>query len=218
MSGFGGLRIGLKIVARNPCPEHSYAHWDGLKGGQPDSNAGCQGGLIGITNKEYDMGTGNFTSMIITQIFNTPTTGTPMTDSTGTAWDGTALMTPGTFEIGAGTGTTAPSADDYIIESEIVTGIPNPDSPTAALITGTVTRLPVIGPPYTSSITTITGTFNNTSLANETYGNIGIYVILASLVAGPTYFLLAHDQTNGAAGYVVSPAGTVGVTYTITVT
>lgn len=198
MSGLGGLHIAVKIVARNPCPEHGYTHTE---------SEACQGGLVGSTYNEHDMGTRGFSAFLIASVFATATTA-DIKDTSNTSRTVTANAVTSAIKLMAGDGTTAPVFSNYQIQDSGAAGSPvlAGDAPIAATVNNTITDN------SSNGTFTITGTFTNTSGANETYGNIGI-----SLVALTWTFMVAHDRTNGASGYVVSAAGTVAVTYTITV-
>jgi hypothetical protein len=195
MSGLGGLHFGVRIVVRDPCPEHGFVHTD------TDT---CQKGFVADNYKEYDMGLANFSGFIIANIFDTATAGSgvQMTDTSNATHVVSANTATGTIDLGAGSGTTAPTFIDYNIQTQLAS--------TSGLIAATVSN--VITNNTTNGTFTITGTFTNSTGSNATYGNIGILV-----TAGGNVYLVAHDQTNGATGYVVSPLGTVAVTYTVTV-
>lgn len=213
MSGVGGIHVGLKIVARNPCPDHGYTHWEGANvTGGVDPSEGCKGGFVGESYKEYDMGLRGFSAMVIANIFNHVTTA-DIKDTSNTSQTIAANTATTSVNLVAGDGVTAVQYTDYQIQGTGGATDPtfNGDSPIVASVNNTITPLPG-GGPYTSGIFTITGTFTNSSLGNETYGNIGITITNAT-----STFIMAHDRTNGATGYPVSPSGTVAVTYTVTV-
>jgi len=137
--------------------------------------------------------------------FDFATTGTPVNTTANTAEDITANSAVSAVTIMAGSGTSAPNAaTDYVIQS----ALPGTDGSVAASCTAAFTS-------STASLTAfqLTCTMTNAQVTPETYGNIGIYI-----TAGGHTYMLAHDQTNGATGYPVSPSGTVVVTYTITCT
>ena len=198
MSGLGGLHIGVKIVARNPCPEHGIVHME--------SDA-CQKGFVGENYKEYDMGLRGFSAMLIANVFKTATTA-DIKDTSNVSQTITANSAVTTCQLVAGAGVTAPVFSNYDVQSTGIAGDPTFDgnSPITATVNNTITDN------SSNGTFTITGTFTNNYAGNETYGNIGIYI-----TNSVSTFMMAHDQTNGGSGYVVSHLGTVAVTYTITV-
>ena len=193
MSGYGGLKIGMEVVARNPCPIHKLTHT------QDDE---CQMGFVGKTYDEHDMGLYAFAASLIANVFNQSNTATSVPDTGNTSRSWAANSAVSALSLVAGSGVTGPTFPDYVIDTAIAGG------------SGTAT--PTVGTTITSLGSSgtflITGTFTNSSGSNKTYGNVGIYVTANTYV-----FMLAHDQTNGASGYVVSNSGTVALTYTITV-
>jgi len=192
-AGLGGLRIGLKVVARNPCPDHGFVHTE------TDS---CQKGYLGTTIKEHDMGLYAFAATLIANAFATNNTATSVPDITNTNRSFNANSAVSAILIVAGSGVTTPTFGDYQIQTQIASS--------SGSISATVN--PTITNNTTNGTFTITGTFTNSTGSNATYGNIGIYA-----TANTFSFMFAHDLTNGATGYVVSPAGTVAVTYTVTI-
>jgi hypothetical protein len=211
--GVGGIHIGLKIVARNPCSEHGYPHWEGANVvGNLDPSQGCKGGFVGENYREYDMGLRGFSAMLLANVFNKVTTA-DIKDTSNTSQTINPNTATTSVHLVAGDGLTAVQYTNYQIEGTGGAADPtfNSDSPINATVNNTITPLPG-GGPYTSGTFTITGTFTNSSLGNETYGNIGITITNAT-----STFMMAHDRTNGGTGYPVSPSGTVAVTYTVTV-
>lgn len=193
MSGLGGIRLGLRIVARNPCPEHGFTHTD---------TDVCQKGFIGENYIEHDMGLYAFAAALIANVFDTANTASSVPDTSNTSRSWAANSAMSALSLVAGSGVTTPAFGDYVIDTAIAGG-----SGTATPTVGaTITNL------TTSGTFLITGTFTNSSGSNKTYGNIGIYVTANTFV-----FMLAHDLTNGGSGYVVSNLGTVAATYTVTV-
>lgn len=193
--GLGGLKIGLKVVAHNPCPEHGFAHTE---------TDACQKGYIGTTIKERDMGLYAFAAALIANAFGTSNTASSVPDITDTSRSFAANDAITAVKIVAGSGTTTPAFGDYAVESQLAT--------TSGSITATVNV--TITNNTTNGTFTITGTFTNSTGSNATYGNIGIYAVETN---GPHTFMYAHDLTNGSSGYVVSPSGTVAVSYVITI-
>lgn len=195
MSGFGGLHLGVKVVARNPCPEHGFVH--------AETDA-CQKGFIGKSYKEYDMGIRAFSALLIANVFNAATT-SDIKDTSNATHTISANTATSAVGIRAGSGVTTPVFSNYVIETPL-TNSPAGTGLIAATVNNTITDN------STNGTFTITGTLTNGTAGNLTYGNIGIEVTAATFV-----YLVSHDQTNGASGYVVSASGTVAVTYTITV-
>ena len=192
-SGLGGLRFGLKVVARNPCPTHGVVHTD---------TDVCQEGYVGQSYNEHDMGINQFAVLLITNIFATASATNAAIDVTGTTHTISANTATSAIVLAAGSGLTAPVFGDNAIQSQLA----STSGSISATVNNTITNL-------TSSGTfTITGTFTNSIGTPQTYGNIGIEV-----TAGGNTYLVSHDQTNGGTGYLVSPSGTVAVTYTVTV-
>lgn len=192
-TGLGGLRIAVEVVARNPCPDHGKVH---------AANDFCQKGLVGRTLDEHDMGLYAFAAALIANVFDTANTATSVPDTGDTSRSWAANSATSALQLVAGSGVTAPSFGDYQVQTQLAT-----TSGTAAAVVGTT-----ITNNGTNGTFTITGTFTNGTGSNATYGNIGIY-----LTANAFVFMVAHDQTNGGSGYVVSATGTVAVTYTVTV-
>jgi hypothetical protein len=219
-SGMGGMHVGLDIKVFEPCPIHQtpdktvrktfvvrQARWPFFhiekRGVVPQCD--CPKVMSGHTEKEYDMSLKQFAGLVMANCFDFATTGTPVNTTANTAEDITANSAVSAVTIMAGSGTSAPNAaTDYVIQS----ALPGTDGSVAASCTAAFTS-------STASLTAfqLTCTMTNAQVTPETYGNIGIYI-----TAGGHTYMLAHDQTNGATGYPVSPSGTVVVTYTITCT
>jgi hypothetical protein len=159
--------------------------------------------LVGKTYDEHDIGLHNFAVYLITNIFDAASAANSGKDTSAGLHTVSANTATTSVHLGGGAGLTAVTFIDFNIETENTGGS---DSPIVATVNNTITDGGVSG------TFTITGTFTNNSGGNETWGNIGITITNA---VGT--FLVAHDRTNGAVGYLVSPLGTVAVTYTITV-
>lgn len=148
------------------------------------------------------MGLNQFSGLLIANIFATSTATNAMKDTSAALHTVSANTSTSLVTLVAGSGVTAPTFGDFVID----TAISGSSGSISATVNNTITNN------VTNGTFTITGTFTNILGVNTTYGNIGIYV-----TAGGNIYMLAHDQTNGGTGYVVSPAGTVAVTYTVTV-
>lgn len=160
---------------------------------------------------ENDLSTKNFCAILMSSMFNTAIVTAQIYDTSDMTHTMAAGKVGSAIQIVAGSGVTAPNAStDYVIQTQLAgaDGAVTPTYVGTASANGTINT-------STSSTTTflIVGTMTNSTAGNETWGNIGIYGTFDSNV-----YLLAHDQTNGGSGYVVSASGTVGVTYTITCT
>lgn len=123
-----------------------------------------------------------------------------VTDTTNTGRSVAAAYTPSTFQIVAGTGTTAAATLDYVLQSQ--------SASTSGYVTAAINAYADSG---TTGNFTVTGTITNGSGGTITYGEIGIYLTISSHV-----FMVCHDIINGATGFPVSNTGTLAVTYTIT--
>jgi hypothetical protein len=196
MSGLGGLHIGVRIVARNPCSEHGFTHTD------TDT---CQKGFIGETFKDPDMGLYAFAAALIANVFDTNNTATSVPDTGGTSRSWAANSATSSINIRAGSGTTTPTFGDHVIQTPLT------NSPAGTGLISATTGTAITNN-TTNGTFVITGTFTNGTVGNLTYAEIGI-----EATANTFIFLLSHDLTNGATGYIVSPSGTVAVTYTVTI-
>jgi len=209
MSSAIGVGVSMRLVARNPCPKHKYAHWDGQnKEGKYDSRNSCKGELIGVTEHLMtDMALKAFAQFILTNILATAET---ITDTSGS---GQSVIANDAIKITAGIPqvwiyagsdvASAPAFTDYVLVSPI-SNVP----------AGTGIIIATIGA-IASNTFTVTGMLTNGTAGNIVYGEVGIVI---EEDANSWLFLITRDQTNGASGYTVSPAGTVSVTYTVTFT
>ncbi len=183
-----GIHIHLRVVWRNPCPEHGYTHSDDKA---KDPNHACKGGFVGITDKWDDISVTALAGLILNNILNTAQS---VKDTTNTARALSANSAASALTIIAGSGTTTPAFTDYSLTTAI-SGSSGTVSGTANAISGTSF--------------TVTGTLTNSSGGDLTYAEIGITVTVATYV-----FLLTHDLTNGSTGYVISNGGTGATTIT----
>lgn len=224
-----GLRIGLKVVVRGPCPTHvdplkvrEGSYWKkrfvttkrwpffGFKWFYELPQCDCEKPLVGIYENPDDLGTTNFTNLTIMNIFDSASDTNALTDITNTTHTGTANSATSNINLHMGAGTTAVAPADYQIEVGAYDW-----STIAATVHNTVA---IAG---ATSFYTITGTFTNSTLVNKTAGNVGLELDSNVDGGGAATFLASHDNINGSGGgggYVISPAGTAAVTYTITVT
>ena len=220
------MHIGLDIKVYDPCPIHQtpdktrtktlvvkQARWPffHFERRRVVPQCDCPKVMSAHSYQEHDLSTKNFCGILMSSMFNTAIVTAQIYDTTNTTHTMAAGKVGTAIQIVAGSGVTAPNAStDYKIDTQLAgsDGAVTPTYVGTASANGTINT-------STSSTTTflIVGTMTNSTLGNETWGNIGIYGTFDSNV-----YILAHDQTNGASGYVVSASGTVQVTYTITCT
>jgi len=211
------MHVALKVEVRDPCPIHSIgAGWKNVwkvsksypfvskerKFLIPPCPTNCtERPAPQVWSDEYDLGTINFLNFVICNIFDTATATNATKDTAAGLHTQSANTAMSSTNLHLGAGVTTVNVGDYAIEAGT-----NDWGTIAATVNTTVTNN------GTNCTSTITGTFSNGAVVNETAGNVGIEV-----TAGGVKFLMAHDNINGGTGYVVSPSGTVAVTYTITV-
>jgi hypothetical protein len=173
----GGFKVALDVV-----------------GYEPD------GRVVGTYHNESDLITQQWAQFVILQILNQTSTLT-VTDTTNT---GRSIVgTPATITaltIVGGTGTTAASVTDYVIQ-------------TAASTTGTTSTVAATvnwatESSGTSGTFTVTGTFTNSSGSTINYSELCLYVTNAAHT-----FAITHDVFTAVP---VSNTGTLAITYTIT--
>jgi hypothetical protein len=226
MSGIGGMHIGLDIKVFEPCPIHQtpdktqtktlvvkQARWPffHIERRRIVPQCDCPKVMSNHSYQEHDLSTKNFCAIIMSAMLHTAIVTAMVYDTSNATHTMAADKVGSAIQIVAGSGVTAPNAGtDRAIETQLAgaDGAVTPTHIGTATADGTINS--------TSSSTTtflIVGTMTNSTAGNETWGNIGIYGTFDSNI-----YLLAHDQTNGATGYVVSASGTVAVTYTITCT
>jgi hypothetical protein len=226
MSGTGGMHIGLDIKVFEPCPIHQtpdktqkktmvvkQARWPffHIEKRRIVPQCDCPKVMSAHNFIEHDLSTKNFCGILMSSMFNTAIVTAQIYDTSNTTHTMAAGKVGSAIQIVAGSGVTAPNAGtDRVVETQLAgsDGAITPTYVGTASANGTINTT-------TSSTTTflIVGAMTNSTLGNETWGNIGIYGTFDSNI-----YLLAHDQTNGATGYVVSASGTVAVTYIITCT
>lgn len=128
-------------------------------------------------------------------------TGQSMKDTSAAAHTLTGAVTAGTPQITFGTGVTAATFNDYVIQ-------------TAAYGTPTVTA--TVGAVSTAAGTfTVTGTYTNSSASSVTISEIAMYVTTITGMAAESVFAYTHDEFTGT---VVSSGGTAAATLTFTFT
>jgi hypothetical protein len=208
--GFGGMKIHLRVEARNPCPIHQTKDKIQIKRSLQKQNSwpffrlstqrilptcACEKPLIGISDNENDIAVEAFANWVQVNILNS-TVSNPFKDTGGTNRSPSANTAVTAVNIRAGSGVSAPLFADFAIESPLAGG--------SGFNTATINA---IG----AGNFTVTSTITNSSGGNLTYGNVGIEITANAFV-----YLLTHDQTNAGVGYLVSNLGTVAVTYTIT--
>jgi hypothetical protein len=158
------------------------------------------GNITGTYCNENDLITQQFAQFAILNIFNQLATLT-VTDTTNTARS--IVGTPATITaltIVGGTGATAASVTDYVIQTAAST------TGTSSTVAATVNW--VVESSGVSGSFTITGTFTNTSGSTITYSELALYVTNAAHL-----FAITHDVFTGVA---VSNTGTLAITYTLT--
>ena len=161
-----GMKIRVKVVAR-------------------DAN----GKITGV--RYHDMSTIGLAQFIQAQIWGY-VTGT-IKDTGGTGRTVTAYSTVSAQQIVAGTGTTAATFADNVLQAQ--------SASTSGYVSATMNAI-------SGSTFTITGTITNGSGSTINYAEIGLYVTMNTWI-----FMLAHDVFTA---LPVSATGTLGVTYTAT--
>lgn len=203
----GVFLIKMEAIARDPCPEHGYAHHpldnelDYLTGAplHPremwDPFPDCKGGIIGTITKDFDQSVIAFAQLLRTNIFAASDTIVDLTNTSRAINANQANTSP---TIVAGTSGTAPAFSDYKLGTAT--------SGSSGFIAGTVNTM-------ASNTFTITGTVANSSGSTITYAELGLTVVNSTWT-----FLVAHDTINSGSGFPVSTGGNLQSTYTVTCT
>lgn len=224
--GTGGLHVGLDIKVYDPCPIHQTPDkfrtkilvtrrksWPffSIRSQRIVPQCACPKKLVAHSYNEHDMSLKQFCAILMPNIFNTALVINQAYDTSGSSHTISANSATSALQIVAGSGTTAPNAStDVAIQTQLA-GADGAVTPTHV---GTASADGTLNSTGASSTTfLVVGTMTNSTLGNETWGNIGLYITI-----GGNVYMLAHDQTNGATGYPVSAGGSVAVTYTVTST
>ena len=196
----GVFLIKMEAIARDPCPEHGYAHHplDNRVGNATenwDLYPDCKGGIIGTVTKDFDQSVIAFAQLLRTNIFAASDTIVDLTNTSRAISANQANTSP---TIVAGTSGTAPAFSDYKLGTAT--------SGSSGFIAGTVNTM-------SSNTFTITGTVANSSGSTITYAELGLTVVNSTWT-----FLVAHDTINSGSGFPVSTGGNLQSTYTVTCT
>lgn len=167
-----GIRVRLDLVVTNP-----------------------DGGTHTVT-KEYDMTLLQLAQFIQTGLMGV-STGLSFKDTTGTAHSQTAQVLAGTPTIAFGTGVTAATFADYVIQTQVASG-----SPVAATVTA-----------ISSNTFTVTATWTNGTGLTVSVSELAMYVTTTAGMSAEATFALTHDVFTGQA---VSNGGTAAATLTFT--
>jgi hypothetical protein len=185
----GRIKVKVEVTAYAPCPIHL---------GKSTQFCGCLPIVTGHSVDEYDLETTAFMQLVMTNILAGGSQS--IKDTGGTSRTIANNSAASALTIVAGSGTTTPTVADYALASPIA----GASGYTTSVTVGSLSES------GSSGSCTVTGTISNTSGGNLTYGEIGLEVTVSTYV-----FLICHDLTNGASGYVVSNNGTLACTYTI---
>jgi hypothetical protein len=193
--GSGSGRGSLEVTIYAPCKKHKRP--DGIP--MSTQFCGCKPIITGHT-KTHALQTGQWAQIGIVNMLDGATQ--TITDTSNATHSVTANSAVSAPTLVAGSGTTTPAVSDYKLQTQL--------SGTSGYTTS-VTSGGSLTESGSSGTYTITGTITNGSGGNLTYAEIGMTVTI-----GGNVFLILHDLTNGASGYVVSNGGTCAITYTIT--
>lgn len=149
----------------------------------------------GRYSNKYDLETQAFAQFVLNNVFGSAQT---ITDTGGTGRALSALSATSTYNIVAGTDTTAAAVTNTNLGAQSTT--------TSGVHTATIGAYSGSG---TSGSFTLTATITNGSGSSITYGEVGIELTSATFV-----FLLARDVLSPT--IPVSNTGTLAVTYTLT--
>jgi hypothetical protein len=156
------------------------------------------GNITATYCNDNDLITQQWAQFVYTQIFGVAGT---IKSTTGTGYNNTAWGTLSALTLASGTGATAASVTDYVIQT--------PVSPAGSgTCAGTLSAFPSESS-GTSGSFTVTGTITNSSGSTITYSELGIEMTDAA----SHVYLLTHDVFTGVP---VSNTGTLAITYTIT--
>jgi hypothetical protein len=128
-------------------------------------------------------------------------TGLSFKDTSATAHSQTAQVLAGTPTIEFGTGSTAATWSDYVIQT--AAGGTNPVTATVSAITAN----------STNGTFTVTATWTNTTGSTVTISELALYVTTTAGMSSNSTFALTHDVFTGQA---VSATGTAAATLTFT--
>ena len=199
------------VVARDPCPIHGYAHWDGpdergIEDGNINRPNPCEGGIIGVYDNPADISVKALAQLMQVNIL--ALSGQSITNVSNSSQAISVADVPSAPFIVAGLTGTAATFADYALGDG--TSNTNYHANSSYAQAATVNAI-------ASNTFTVTATITNSSGGNLLYKEIGLAVTVTH-TASPYYFLLCHDQVNSGSGYTVSNSGTLSVTYTGTFT
>ena len=203
----GTLTIRMKVVARDPCPEHGYPHTEEklADGSWIDEYHDCAGGIVGYQDSD-DLSCNALAQLIQINIMALAAQ-TVLTVSNSAQAVSVGDIPSAPVVVAGVHATPAVAFTDYALAD----GTTNTDYHTASAYCHAATINAIA-----SNTFTVTGTIQNASTA-KTYTEVGIAVTLTHS-ASPYYFLLTHDQVNSGTGYLVSATGTLAITGTGTFT
>ncbi len=208
MGGFGP-KMSTHIVARDPCPEHGYAHFPAGKAQSDgtvllDKFADCQGGIVGECWS--DLSTLQFGKWMAQAILGgIAGAAVNILDVNNTNRSVSAGNSGGAIPpyIVAGTGATGPNFNDYNLQTFGGGATSNYNVAT------NYSAQALVGAISANNNLSITATITNSSGATITYKEVGLVMTSATF-----QFLICHDTVNAGAGFPVSATGTLTVTYT----
>jgi len=204
------ISFNVRVVAYEPCPRHPFGceaptrHPPGadVRVLRPDLPICADkrvvrlaDGRLAVHEDPTDLGT-----TVLLGIFscNIVATGQTVKNTSGTGISVSANSTVSSPVVVAGTGTTAAAVGDTNLQAQS-----SGSSGSQAITSVTVSGATIV----------IVGTITNGSSGTIAYDEVGLEVTI-----GANTYLLAHDAPlNGTTGYNVSIGGTLGITYTGTV-
>jgi hypothetical protein len=205
--GRGGVKLRVRVVARNPCPEHGYAHSEEFNpdGSRVDPLWECSQGIIGVSEGP-DIAVNALAQLIQVNILALAAqTIKTVANSAQAISVGDVASAP---VVVAGVTSTTPAFTDFALGD----GTTNTDYHT----TGSYCHAGAVQA-ISSNTFQVTGTIACAVGGGVTYKEVGLAVTITH-AASPFYFLLAHDLVNSGTGYLVSNGGSLAVTYTGTFT